>query len=391
MSKNTPTRNVQIPKEQTRKQLSRAEREAKQNRTVLLIVGGVVALLVLIVGFGILRENVFILNEPVANINGETISTREFQNRVRLARLTLNQQVARAQALGDTQSAQQYQAQLDDPKGLGAQVLNEMRDEILLKQGAKDFGVTVTPDEVQVFLEEDLGYLRNPPTPAPTRTPAPTPTVTEPITQTPTPTVTPFPTSTPVTKEGFDKLYQDQLSVLGSVGVTDADYRKMVELRLIGEKVKAAIASTVPTTTEQIKFRYIRVDAADVQTVTQSINTDGFDKVYQAVVSATYPVTTVVASETFDWVPMDEISQTTEFGPALAEALFSTPISQVVSLQINAAGTASYTAQILDKGVHPINASFLNSRQQAAQEAWLEARRDPRFFLTWEDRVPTKP
>ena len=186
MSKNTPTRNVQLPKEQTRKQLSRAEREAKQNRTVLLIVGGVVALLVLIVGFGVLRENVLILNEPVANINGETISTREFQNRVRLARLTLKQQVARAEALGDTQTAQQAQSQLDDPKGLGAQVLNEMRDEILLKQGAPQFNVTVTPDEVQVYLEEDLGYQRNPPTPAPTRTPAPTPTVTEPITQTPT-------------------------------------------------------------------------------------------------------------------------------------------------------------------------------------------------------------
>jgi hypothetical protein len=338
-----------------------------------------------------LRENVFILNEPVANINGETISTREFQNRVRLARLTLNQQIARAQALGDSQSAEQYAQQLADPKGLGAQVLNEMRDEILLKQGAAEFGVSVAPDEVQVFLEEDLGYLRNPPTPAPTRTPAPTPTVTEPITQTPTPTITPFPTATPVTKEGFDQLYQEQLGVLNSVGVTDADYRKMVELRLLGEKVREAIASTVLTTTEQIKFRYIRVDAADVPTVTASINTDGFDKVYQAVISSTYPLTTVVASETFDWVPMDEISQTTEFGPALAEALFATPISQVMSLQANAAGTASYVAQITGKGVHPINASFLSSRQQAAQEAWLEARRDPRFFLTWEDRVPIKP
>ncbi|MBP7689714.1 MAG: SurA N-terminal domain-containing protein, partial [Thermoflexales bacterium] len=155
MSKTPPSRNVQIPREQTRKHLSRLEREAQQSRTILLVVGGVVALLVLVVGFGFLRENVLILNEPVANVNGEQINTRDFQNRVRLTRLTLQQQVQRAVALGDQQTAQQYQSQLDDTSGLGAQVLSSMVDEILLKQAAPEFGVTVQPDEVQVYLEED--------------------------------------------------------------------------------------------------------------------------------------------------------------------------------------------------------------------------------------------
>jgi hypothetical protein len=390
MSKTPPSRNVQIPKEQTRKHLSRMEREAQQSRTVLLVVGGVIALLVLIVGFGFLRENVLILNEPVANVNGEQITTREFQNRVRLTRLTLQQQVARANALGDAQSAQQYQSQLDDASGLGAQVLSGMVDELLLKQAAPEFGVTVQPDEVQVFLEEDLGYLRNPPTPAPTRTPAPTPTVTEPITQTPTPTSTPFPTATPVTKEGFDTLYKDQLSVLATAGLTDQDYRKIVELRLIGEKVNKAIASTVPTITEQIKFKYIRVNVTDVPTITASVDTDGFDKVYQAVMSSTYPITSAIASETFDWVPQDEISATTEFGPTIAETLFTTPISETALFTNNAAGTAGYVIFVQDRAVQPISSSFLSSRQQKAQEAWLEARRNPAFFLTWQDRVPTK-
>ncbi len=391
MSKTPTSRNVQIPKEQTRKHLSRMEREAKQSRMVLLVVGGVVAALVLIVGFGFLRENVLILNEPVANVNGEQITTREFQNRVRLTRLTLQQQIQRSIALGDEQSAQQYQSQLDDTSGLGAQVLSGMVDELLLKQAAPEFGVMVQPDEVQVFLEEDLGYLRNPPTPAPTRTPAPTPTVTEPITQTPTPTSTPFPTATPITKEGFDKLYQDQLSVLSQVGLTDQEYRKIVELRLIGEKVNKAIASTVPTTTEQVKFKYIRMSITDVPTVSVAINTDGFDKVYQQVLSNTYPITSVIASETFDWVPQDEISATTEFGPSVAETIFATPISQTTVINSNAAGTAGYAIFVQDKGVQPIGPSFMSSREQAAQQAWLEARRNPAFFLTWQDRVPVTP
>ncbi|MBP7689664.1 MAG: hypothetical protein KA765_17235, partial [Thermoflexales bacterium] len=275
--------------------------------------------------------------------------------------------------------------------GLGAQVLSSMVDEILLKQAAPEFGVTVQPDEVQVYLEEDLGYLRNPPTPAPTRTPAPTPTVTEPITQTPTPTSTPFPTATPITKEGFNTLYNDQLSILATTGLTDADYRKIVELRLLAEKVNKAIASTVPTITEQIKFKYIRVDITDVPTVTDSVNTNGFEAVYQAVVSNTYPITTAIASETFEWVPQDEISATTEFGPSIAETLFSTPISETALFNSNAAGTAGYVIFVQDRAVQPISASFMSSREQKTQEAWLEARRNPAFFLTWQDRVPIKP
>ena len=391
MSKTPTSRNVQIPKELTRKHLSRMERDARQSRIVLLVVGGVIALLILIVGYGFLRENVLILNEPVANVNGEQISTREFQNRVRLARLTLKQQVDRANQQGDQQSAQQAQQQLDDSSGLGAQVLSGMVDELLLKQAAPEFNVTVQPDEVQISLETDLNYQRNPPTPAPTRTPAPTPTVTQPITQTPTPTTTPFPTSTPVTKEGFDTLYKNQLNVLSSAGLTDQDYRKIVELRLIGEKVNKAIASTVPTTTEQIKFKYIRFNSTDVQTVTASVNTDGFARVYQQVLSNTYPITSVIASETFDWVPQDEISGTTEFGPTIAETLFTTPISQTALFDNNAAGTAGYAIFVQDKGVEPISSSFMSSREQKAQQAWLEARRNPAFFLTWQDRVPTTP
>ncbi len=385
------TRNVQIAKGETRKQLSRAEREARQSRRVRLVVGGVIGLMVLIVGFGILRQNVFLLNEPVANVNGETISTAQFQARVRLARLQLRQAVDNANQVGDTQSVQRYQQELDNPNSLGSSILSTMIDELLLKQGAKDFNVSVSPDEVQKFIEEDFGYQRNPPTPAPTNTPRPTPTVTEPITQTPTPTITPFPTATPVTQEGFQKLFGDQLSVLSSLGMSEQEYRNTIELRLLGQKVRAAIDSTVPTTTEQIRFEYIRIDTPSLLTVTQVISRDGFDKVYQAIISGTFPITTVEAPGPTGWVPMDEISQTTEFGPAIAQALFATPISQTTAIIANQSGTASYISKILDKGIQPLSPSFLQPRQQQAEEAWLEQRRNPAFILTWEDRVPTTP
>jgi hypothetical protein len=62
-----------------------------------------------------------------------------------------------------------------------------------------------------------------------------------------------------------------------------------------------------------------------------------------------------------------------------------------VLINSNAAGTAGYAIFIQDKGLEPISSSFMSSRIQAAQQAWLEARRNPTFFLTWQDRVPVKP
>lgn len=391
MSKNQSS-HVQIPKEQTRKQLSRAERDARQQRTVLLIVGGVFAAVILIVAFGWLRENVLLQNEPVANVNGEAIITRNFQSRVKLARAQLVSQRDQSSIIGDSQTAAQAQSQLDDVRGLGAQILSQMVDELLLKQGAAEFGVSVSPEEVQANIEENFNYFRNPPTPEPTRTPAPTPTVTEPITQTPTPTSTPFPTATPVTADGFQQLYREQLTTLGAYGLSEQDYRQYVELSLLGNKVRDAIAGTVLTTTEQVKFKYIRIEPPEALNLVSSvISATDFAEAYQQILSNTFPITTVQASETFDWVPGNVISESTEFGPEITNALFSVPVSQTTGFITNTAGTALYIAFVQDRGVQPLGFSFLQQAQQQAQDAWLEARRNPTFYLTWEDRVPSTP
>src|SRR5512147_94422 len=119
MSKNKTNPKVQVPNEPTRKQLSRAERDARQRRRINLAVGGVLALALAIIVVGFLYENISSqvrLSQPVANVNGETISTTEFQNRVRLVRSQLSQQANfYANTLNDTNTAQQIQSQLDDP------------------------------------------------------------------------------------------------------------------------------------------------------------------------------------------------------------------------------------------------------------------------------------
>ena len=100
MSKTKNNPHVQVPNEPTRKQFSRAEREAQQRRRIIYAVGGVLAVVVLVILFGVVRESLIKPNEPVANVNGETISTTDFQNRVRLVRAQLLQQANYLQQLG---------------------------------------------------------------------------------------------------------------------------------------------------------------------------------------------------------------------------------------------------------------------------------------------------
>jgi hypothetical protein len=390
MSKTKTNPNVQVPKEPTRKQLSRAEREAQQRRRIILAVGGVLVLVLVVILFGVVRESLIKPNEPVANVNGEQISTTDFQSRVRLVRSQMIQQYNFAQQLGDTQSADQLKSTLADPINLGSQVLDGMVDELLLKQAAKDFNVTVAPDEVEASIEKQFGYDRNPPTPMPTRTPLPTPTAAALIiTQTATPTSTPSPTATPISKESAQQFYQDYLR---AYGLSDQDFRKYEELTLLSNKVREAIGSTTPTTTEQIQFQYMRIDSTAVPTVTAAIAQDGFAKVYQAALSGTLPYSTsVMASEVNDWLPQEAFSGSTDLGASVGEAFFSTPVSQTTSIIPNTTGTASYVGLITAKSVEPLSSSFLDQAKKNAIEAWLQQRRNPAFLLTWADRVPTKP
>jgi hypothetical protein len=388
MSKNKTNPAVQVPKEQTRKQLSRAEREARLRRRILYSVGGVLAVVALVIVFGLIREAFIKPTEPVATVNGQAISTAEFQSRVKLVRAQLRQQAEFAQTINDTQSVENIVNQLQQPTMLGSQVLNGMVDELLLAQAAPDFNVSVSPEEIDAAIEEQFGYQRNPPTPAPTNTPRPTPTASGPVTQTATPSPTPLPTATPISQESARQSYQDYL---GALQVSDQDYRKYMERNLLGEKVREALAGTVPTTTEQIKFQYIRIDASGIPTVTDLLAQNGFTATYQAILSSTFPYTSSAFASEVDWVPREAISSTEEIGPAVMEAFFSTPVGQVTPVVSNPAGTASYAALIADKGVQPLSSGFLQQAQSKQVEDWLSARRVQAIYLTWADRVPTTP
>src|SRR5262245_42209546 len=114
---------------QSRKQLSRAEREETLQRYILIGAIVIAAVVVLIIGAGIIDLTVLQPQRPVARVNGQAIPLSEFQKRVRFQRFLLIRQYTQAAIMaqsGDAQTAEYFQqqaqqvvTQLDDLSALG--------------------------------------------------------------------------------------------------------------------------------------------------------------------------------------------------------------------------------------------------------------------------------
>ncbi|HET7087101.1 MAG TPA: SurA N-terminal domain-containing protein [Anaerolineae bacterium] len=386
-----------LPKELSRKHISRAQRDAQRTRILLFAVGGAVVVAILLIAFGFVRETFITPNEPVAIVGNEQILTRQFQQRVRLNRYQLLQQYSLLQSFGSNDSAAQVLQQLNDSISLGSQAINALVNEAIYRQAAPSLGVAVTQDEVDKLIEEGFGYYRNPPTPAPTSTPRPTPTVPPDATPTPnataTATATPRPTSTPITAEGFQSLYQARLSELAGFGFNEADFRRLFEMQLISERVQDIIVSDVPTMTEQATFQFIRaLSQSDIEAVQQAIAEEGFDAVYAQALSQTLPISNVLGSE-LPFLPKEDLIESPAFGAAVADAVFTTPISDMLAIVTDPAGVYFYVGRVPAREVRELAPDALERRQAAAIEDWLTRQREQlnAQVLTWEDRVPNDP
>jgi parvulin-like peptidyl-prolyl isomerase len=248
MAKNKKPEARVEPRQETRKETVRRRRDLERNRRLVIGLAGVAVLLILLLAAGIIQELVIKPSLPIATVNGTHIPTNLYDKRVLF-------------------SWWQAQNQVTDPQGTSLQVLDQMVDETLIQEQAKQRGISVSPDEVSQTIETYFGYQRNPPTPAPTSTPAPSPTPGGEPTATPQgsptpaePTATPQPTPTPVTLEAYQTEYKDYLKRLkDATGLTEADFRALVETDLLRQKLSDAVTADVPTTEEQIHARHILV------------------------------------------------------------------------------------------------------------------------------------
>jgi len=409
------------PKVQSKKHVARLERERRQVRLIRIIAIAVVAVVLLIIAYGYLEVTFLQGRQPVAEVNGEKISTKEFQARTVMQRSQLlNQYVQYLQyqqsfGLDVTTQLEQIQTSLDTPTIIGQQVIDLLIDGALIRQEAERRGISVTPEELESFKREQFGFFPDG-TPTPTITPTivdfsyptlsteqlelvtatpvvtqePTatalPTATPDLDATPTATPIPLPTATPYTLEGYQEQFDNALQGVKEAGLNAEQYNRLFETELLRMKLYEQVTADTPAEEEQIWARHILVqDEETAKQVIERLNN----------------------GEDFGTLAM-ELSEDTGSGaqggdlgwfgkgrmvPAFETAAYDLQVGEISEpVQSN---FGWHIIQLLGRTTVPLSASAYDSARQSAFTDFLASLREEADIVTYDDiwtaRVPTRP
>jgi parvulin-like peptidyl-prolyl isomerase len=234
----------------SRRQLRRWNRERRVNRVLIGGVVAVIAIAIVVLAFGYLRENVLRASETAAIVNGEKITLAQVLERVKPRAAALDQQARFYQAQGLAQASTQVSLQRS---GLPDQVLDTMIEEKLVAAELARRGLTVSDAEVEEGVRKEIAEQEamTRPSPSPTAAPAAD------ATPGPTPTSTAVPT---LAADEFDTAYQ---SFLQRANLTDAAYRELKRAELARDRLREDIGKSVQRTEEMAHARHILVDNQD--------------------------------------------------------------------------------------------------------------------------------
>jgi len=390
---------VAAPRPLTKKQRTRAEREARINRWIIASTVAVGVLVIGILVYGYLTENVFKGREPVATVNGVPITTADFQARVRHYRIVLQEQrdyyTAQRMALDPNDPSvsfwleflnnqiRQLDAMLSEAYAtlLGKEVLDQMILEELIRQEAARRGLTVSQEEIDWAIEEQFGYDRDVVAAFLTPTPA--------VTTETTLTATATPEPTPVSKEEFDRRYQEYVKThLKRSGLSEAKFRAMVEASLLYDKLQQAMAAEIPPTMEQVQIRYLLFPTQeDAGKVAERLGKGEKWEDIAAEIEAEEG-SPAYASDP-EWVTQGFLKE--RFGEEAAGTIWEIPATQHTA---PLAGTDGrwYIVQVMDRQVRALDSWLRSYEEQRVFQEWLRGQMATvQYSDNWASKVPTTP
>lgn len=418
------------PKVQSKKHIARLERERRQVRLITYISIGVIVAVVLILVYGYLDMTYLQDRRPVAEVNGEKITAKEFKARVTMQRNQLLNQYMQysqySQMFGMDFSSQlsQIKSTLDTPTVLGQQVVDALIQEALIRQEAAKRGITVTADELETFKREQFGYYPNG-TPTPTTTPTPvdvtyptlspeqlklvtptpvvtatstalpptaTPTATQDLSATPaptatiTPTLVPSPTATPYTLAGYQEQINKAIQSVKDIGLTEAQYSQLFETEYLRKKLYDEVTKDTPKEEEQVWARHILVANQDLakQLVERLKNGEDFGTLAMEFSTDTG---SAVKGGDLGWFGKGSMI------PEFEQAAFSLKIGEISDPIKSQYGW--HIIQVLGKTTVPMTASQYDQARQTAFNDFLTGLRDNANVVTydafWLQIEPTTP
>lgn len=393
---------VVAPRPMTKKQRTRAEREARLNRW---IIAGTIALGVLVVGillYGYLAENVFKGRAPVATVNGVPITTADFQARVRHYRIVLQEQrnyyTALRMELDPTDpntsfmleylngQIRQIDSMLSEAYAtlLGKEVLDRMAQEEVIRQEATRRGIAVSQEEIDRAIEEQFGYDRDAAMAA-LLTPTVVPTV--PVTAETALTVTATPEPTPVPKEEFDRRYQEYVKTyLKPSGLSEAKFRAMVEASLLYDKLRQAMAAELPQAMEQVQIRYFSLPTQE-EAGQVAERLDKGEKWEEIAAEIKADEESQAYTSEPDWATRGFLAE--QFGEEAANTVWETPVQQYTA---PLAGTDGrwYLVQVMGREVRELESWLRSYEEQRVFQEWLQGQMATVQYGEWASKVPRK-
>ena len=416
----------------TKKHLDRMHREQRQTRWIIIGSAVVIGLVLLLVIYGILDQQVLKYRRPVADINGERISAQEFRNFTKYYRYNIIRNAEQTYQFasmfgGDPTTLQSFLGQLQssiqqlDTFTAGESALNQMVDNALVIQEGKKRGIVVSEEEIETNLQEALGYYAAG-TPTPTNTEAPVatstlspaqlgmlkPTATTTLTPTPsltetlataTPTLeptaaptepqtspTPAPTSTPYTLEGYQSVYATMVADFDTnFQIPEETVRYIVTVQLFREKLKEQVLGVVPCEEEQVWAQHILVDdAALAQTIKGKL--DAGEDWYSLVEAYSTDEGSKVQGGDLGWFGRgDMVAEFEEAAYALKDGEISEPVQSQFGWHI---------IRVLGHENRPLTATECQTIKETKFQDWLTEYRQAaqvEILDYWQEIVPIQP
>jgi len=418
------------PKVVTKKHMARLERERRQSNLIRAIAIGGIVIVALLLLYGYLQLNVLSLRESVAEVNGVKITTGEWQERVRMERVSLYNQLSQYQffqqnfGMDTTQQQQEVMLYLNSTDAIGQRVLDLMIDEVLVRQEAEKRGITVSEEELDVLLQEAFDFYPNgtqtptltptefsfptltsqqltlyPATSIPTEAPASTsePTTTPDLSATPaatftaapaTPTFVPeLPTASPTayTVEGYQEQFNETLDRFKSYDISEKTFRSVYELQLLRQKLQDELTKEIPTTELQVLARHILVESEVEAVAAYQLVSQGVDF---AKVARDFSKDTGSGANGGDlgWQPVSNFVD--EFADAVSNqeiGVFGEPVKTEFGYHI---------IEVIAREELPLTGSQIEQKKQTVYSEWLASTRETATITTndiWKERVPTEP
>lgn len=347
---------------QTKKQIARSRKDARQNRIVMWSVIGLATLIVLILGFGLVQELLIKPNRPVAIVNGNKISADLYQDLVTYYRY--NQYVTIGnlqQGLQDLQTSPEendflisfYEQQITQMQSQLATIpdmaLEALIEDELIREKAEEENIVVTQQEARQAIEAELQQALSQPQEA--------------ITGTET-----LPSPTPVSQETVDEFYA---SYLDNIKIPQKSFEEIRRHALLRSEVQELLASRVVTTG-------LVVHPQIIQTATEEEAAAALERLEAgedfAIVAQEVSTDTLSAGDGGDLGWMAEGQVSARYGQALEDAVFGLPAGG--EPRVLQSDEMFYVVQILERDENgPLPDSVVSQRQSSALDEWLAERK----------------